>query len=420
MELAFSTVIENRDRFMRFPIIILLLQLTSILPQSVAVAGGMISSGGEFITDEHNPWFVGPSPIRYCVRSNLANFSIANDRLNLIVEQALVDWSATIQKLNPTPLEAPFLDGRTRQLTTSFEHEPCNATTELIFNFGGVDSFLADTLAVMARFTIAFSKPLERDSVLTGRTRGIVWIAGDRGPHAYSGPHFPVLDFWKDENRLYNLLLHELGHVYGFQHLNNGFLAENYPAQLAAFRSDVEPLPGSTRADSEDSDACPRVTSQALVSTKWLDQRQAVCGRASFFRNPISLSRLPNNETAKICLTYDQPLQKFRLNFYLTGALSPETSYLLERTNYSAPSRLYVDLQGKYMTTSSLERDYLPHLFVRLSSDDVGFRFDAAGKRKVALVQTDPSNGIVFNMFDVESGDLSSFVLTISDQRACE
>lgn len=65
--------------------------LFSSLSSFSSFAGGMTSSGGEFITTEKNPWFIGVADIRYCINKS-ENFSVKIDAARKIIKAAIKDW----------------------------------------------------------------------------------------------------------------------------------------------------------------------------------------------------------------------------------------------------------------------------------------------------------------------------------------
>lgn len=244
--------------------------LVAGISPGLALAGGWISSGGELLRDAHNPWFIhNTSVVRYCVQVDAASISISEAKVVETLGRALQYWQGEFTSLNF------MLDvwdkSRTytaRAGTQRFDLQSCDGKEDIRFQFGfgtltpdqkeffegrpnpTVFNRLPDVVGISVR--------THYDSVnLKGR--GFVYIGSDRGPVSVNipagsaGMNSVITDVWSKPARLFHVLVHELGHVYGLAHMGNGeyvvdtgawqrsnrqIMAENYPERAVTNRGD--------------------------------------------------------------------------------------------------------------------------------------------------------------------------------------
>jgi hypothetical protein len=180
---------------------------------SAGDGGGMTSGGGGYKTTASNPWFVGEKPVSYCV-SISREFSASPGFAELQLRRALDDWIRTIRALNPG------------KLTTQFVLEGCQGTTELRFLLGVTEPSVQEALRPSVQEVVGLAHQTSFDQE-TGRARGFVWLVPDRGPRRH--PRQAGEDIWSRGNHLFNVLLHELGHVFGVSHVPFTFMTEWQP-----------------------------------------------------------------------------------------------------------------------------------------------------------------------------------------------
>src|SRR5688572_27667822 len=72
--------------------------------------GDMTSSGGELLTVEKNPWFIGSKPVHYCIIKG-EDFSASLNSSKQVIKEAIDDWTRTLSKLNSIPTRFMFPDG---------------------------------------------------------------------------------------------------------------------------------------------------------------------------------------------------------------------------------------------------------------------------------------------------------------------
>jgi hypothetical protein len=243
---------------------IILVVYTLSLPYFVGVAnaGGISSSGtGEFASPAHNPWFIGRGAVSYCIDWT-SDFSLSKDRSSQVVEGVLADWVRSIS----TQEIAPF---KGNSFATNFVSEACSEDTDLRFMFGSSNTdierlrdagYLSNKLGFAAQSSFDFS---------TNRAKGMIWLAPDLGPEEkrYKG-EFLIPTFWSQYNVLWNVLLHEVGHVFGFSHQDfytNNPMNSNYPERVVAM--------GGAAGQNEQASSLP------IVLHSYFLLKKPTCGR---------------------------------------------------------------------------------------------------------------------------------------------
>lgn len=243
------------------------------LASGVANAGGMISSGGEYITTEDNPWFIGNQTVNYCIEMAADAFSLPTATAQEQIESTLADWKSTLAYFSPFPTGPDILDGLPHNLTFDFHRvEQCSSDTDLVFYLGKTPPIVAETLKDMAQFTIAFARQTDFDDG-TGRAHGIVWVVADQGPSAYLGPRALQEGMWSTPGRFQNIVLHELGHVFGLTHSKFNLMRADFPASMVK-KTKIKTLDPRALADilwiQLEKPLCGEVATDAFVTTDLL------------------------------------------------------------------------------------------------------------------------------------------------------
>jgi hypothetical protein len=195
---------------------------------SPVVAGTIISGGGVIVGTSENPWFVGKNSFSYCVQRD-PTFSVSEKDLVPAIEKVIDLWSETLQKFQPKNTDSPLLDGKKKGLTLVFRRSAaCSPDVDLTFLFGVINK---DVKHVLGNYGSAFVSFVNRTSYSeeTGWSKGFLWVAPDLGPNAIKETRTPV---WNNPAVLHNVLLHEMGHVFGLQHQVQGFMGEHYPEHI--------------------------------------------------------------------------------------------------------------------------------------------------------------------------------------------
>lgn len=209
-----------------------------LLPLSnFAEPGGWVSSGGEIFKFAKNPWFVKNTvEVKYCVSFSANEFSISYlDTLKLI-EEGLAYWKTELNGERPPGMGAPIILGTEffELATQNFIYSPkCGADTALEFKFGyqNLNADEIDKLKDPTKFVGVTIRKEYDESQMKGR--GIIYISGDRGVHAYSKASPETLsEAWRYPKLLQYAITHELGHVFGIPHTGSGLMSEVFLDQI--------------------------------------------------------------------------------------------------------------------------------------------------------------------------------------------
>lgn len=199
----------------------MLLLAASVVCVSTAQAGLISSGGGKIIGTANNPWFVGRNAATYCVeKSN--DYSQSEDAAVAEVEAAAKEWMRTLREL--------VLNKNKPSLTITLNrHHKCTPQTDLRILLGVMNDDVRQTIADAGDGYVGFAKRTTYDeSMMWGR--GYIWIAPDLGPHSYKKANRPS---WNQGMFTYFVLLHEIGHVFGFQHHMGNLMQESAPETIA-------------------------------------------------------------------------------------------------------------------------------------------------------------------------------------------
>lgn len=181
--------------------------------------GGSFAQGGDYHAENFNPWFLSSEknvkPITYCVRAS--KDYPGRTMLNGLVQEAIKKWQDFFGNYGLN--DYFFLINRQNQLkkwhlVTQFQEMPCESDPEIQFLFD-VNHPLLDIPregpeAYIAR---AVRGPFDHE---TFRNKGVLWFA-------------PFTNGYYDDGvkNIEHMILHELGHVFGFPHGSVAVMNEN-------------------------------------------------------------------------------------------------------------------------------------------------------------------------------------------------
>lgn len=241
----------------------------SLYPVFAGAHGGMSSSGGgEILTVARNPWFIGLDPVTVCVEVDPSSSISQNEAQNQIKE-VIDDWVKTLAVRPPNPVAGATI-------SSNFIFETCGASTDLKVLVGVFDQRLEQLWkAGSLSSLVAFAEQRSYD-YKTKRAKGVVWIAPDGGPRAEKN-QFPIYGnrtgFWSQSYTFWNVALHEIGHVFGFQHEDAWYgspMGSKVPAASVEFSALLAQM------------AIPRYSSRSILFKTWMNDTRKVCGKVAF------------------------------------------------------------------------------------------------------------------------------------------
>ncbi len=249
---------KTAENYRHFLVVLGLLMLSVSDLQSLALAGWN-SGGGELFEQNRNPWFLASTPssrpIGYCV-VRADNFALSLQDLRKIVSRIIASWQENISNAY-IPTNVIFSGGQNTNyrvnLETRFTETNCNAETDVSIQFGFLDGEQErefEHLGIDRKRYVALTIRTDYSSELRGR--GFIYVAPDRGPHAFRGERvvqnawdpIPDLGFI----RIASVLSHEFGHMFGLQHEGSGTLmAADMPEKMVSSEVNMTNFPFLTQ-----------------------------------------------------------------------------------------------------------------------------------------------------------------------------
>lgn len=218
---------------------------------SYASAGGIVDgNSGEFITYQHNPWFMtdGENPqasFTYCLGTPTedefaAQYSIKIADARELIKIAMLNWDDALTKariaLNPTLEDqkelnnkidaAHFVDKRSRRIVSTSVEVECHNNPDVTFLFGpSTNPELAKIPNVDAKIALAIRKSYDPQNTWS---KGSIWISPDNSGESGLLREVVWSDFW----RFHAVILHELGHVFGLPHGSIEIMKDSFPLEV--------------------------------------------------------------------------------------------------------------------------------------------------------------------------------------------
>lgn len=190
-------------------------------PPVILMAGGGENGGGDLQDEDYGAtWFLGEQPIRYCLEV-APNFGVSADEIGKTVDGAFETWKNYIAEKR-IHYKLPKAE---QPSVSRIYMNKCDGTEDLKFHFGTMTPEIQQIKSHYknpAGFVHRISYNNE-----TGRGKGLLWIA----PPGSVVPSKKVPD-WTLPNFLRGQLLHELGHVYGCEHVDRTIMRENIVSLL--------------------------------------------------------------------------------------------------------------------------------------------------------------------------------------------
>jgi len=212
----------------RYPIGSLLLRglLTlSLSTVSVGFAGQSTGNGGDTLRPESgSAWFLGDAPVKYCVVSK----GLPSLRPAVISDsfvRAYETWVRYVSVKRPSQT-TPYGFFFSKTLSAL---ESCNGTEDLTIYYGEQNEEVRK-YASQHTNPIAFAVRTSYD-MNSGRGKGFIWIAPAGA--LVSSERFPD---WERPGQLDGVLLHEVGHVFGCDHVEGTIMAADLIGSLRTQR----------------------------------------------------------------------------------------------------------------------------------------------------------------------------------------
>lgn len=348
----------------RFTVIITVLLFTDTI-----FAGGMTSSGGDWVTDSENPWFVGKAPITWCVQRN-ADFSRSKDSAINIIESAFADWKTAILSLSPKTTTFTLPDGQLKNLSTNFSYsEDCDKNTDLVFKLGILDSEVREDLKLRAKFVVGAAVRKTYDEK-TGRGKGYIWLVPDQGKNVFQGPAKKL--FWSDDEIIRLVVSHEIGHTLGFSHNLNQIMSSELPMMA---------ITGATKPFSN-------LWAKSFEDYLWFEKSKTLCGAVVLPKNTDALLGFKIDEPWETCIeSLGRTGDKQQVRLQIKGKYRNLNFYL--QTDYdSGVSMTGQRVEGKYFKDSvGTLLDYKSHNFISFRDQKfIGHGVDDKGEKILVIL----------------------------------
>jgi hypothetical protein len=186
---------------------------------ALAAGPGWIGGGGLLHKDSGNPWWVkNTKEVAVCVQIDEANFGLTHERATEITRTALAWWKRVLKPA----VNAPFEESGVGQQNFTVSSK-CTAATDLHIQFGVLSK------AQRTIWNVRIGEPPQEYVGIAIRTdydsaslkgKGFIYLSPQEGPLKLRTTSAQSNKPWSIANgRLaYLFLLHELGHVFGFDH----------------------------------------------------------------------------------------------------------------------------------------------------------------------------------------------------------
>jgi hypothetical protein len=213
---------------------------------------GWNSGGGELFSDAQNPWFVeNTREVKYCIEIDETNFGADFNQVRRNVAAAFGYWRDHFAR-RPTNAINGLLNIRIG--TQTFLESVCTEDIDIKFQAGTLTSDQSDFLR-NPRQVIASAVRTEYDTVNL-RGRGFIYVSPEYGPLALAGigssSGYKILPRRWSHARgkvLEQVLIHELGHVFGFRHADHSHIMASWAPEgwvsdfSASFVTEDSPWP---------------------------------------------------------------------------------------------------------------------------------------------------------------------------------
>ncbi|MEI6398596.1 MAG: matrixin family metalloprotease [Pseudomonadota bacterium] len=209
--------------------------------------GGMTGGGGGLVLDRNNPWFMqNTKDVKYCVEVSTDQFSATGDLVQKSIDGAIRYWNEEYASA-----VIPVFDTRiepVRIATQDFRKVGCGESPDIVFQFGVMHPGQEKDIPHSEEFAGATIRTKYDPVNMKGA--GYIYISPDRGPWRFKGAPKDIQDFWSygEGGLLFNVLVHEMGHVFGLQHTHRSVMSERYIEHIMTEATDYyakfnDPMP---------------------------------------------------------------------------------------------------------------------------------------------------------------------------------
>ncbi len=216
--------------------------IITLFMSPIAVAGGWSSGGGGLLKDTVNPWFLNNTPsVSYCIVIDQKNFGASQDVAKLQLTSALQFWK---EQFSNAVLQNLPKFGPLKIASQIFTETTCGSDPDIVFQFGVLSDKQKKFLKEPTEYAAISVRTNYDERNL--RSKGFVYVSPSAGPLAYNLEGV-VKDAWNMDggHLLYLTLLHELGHVFGLQHMGSygDLMSEGFVEAILASATNIKISP---------------------------------------------------------------------------------------------------------------------------------------------------------------------------------
>jgi hypothetical protein len=247
-----------------------------------------------------NPWWVkNTTDIHYCIQMDPTGISATRDVIENITDRAMAYWKQEFSR------ELQIF-GASSELNTIFAMSgvgrqqqikmTCDGTEDLRIQFG-YGTLTPEQRAYLPdpRRYVGVAVRTQYDSNAM-RGKGFILIASDIGPDALAREDL-IVKPWRFPAVLFQILLHEIGHVYGVPHIGPSYSFMNQEFPEAILDKKLEPYLPLLTLDDVTSFFLPS-ESETMCAETWTDAKSV----RKFFNLPDTTNCL------RFDLDHDKPL----------------------------------------------------------------------------------------------------------------
>lgn len=197
---------------------------------STLLVAAWISSGGNIINDSGNPWWLrNTEEVRWCLELDAETVSVGPAQVTALFDRALAYWRHEFTILGESGDTVPSLG------TQRFAQVACSeprVDLRLVLGAGALRPEERDYFGERLGDVVGIAVRTSYDTVML-RGRGFIYVMGD--PYELKDINTPNGTFrpWTREQRLFRVLVHELGHVFGLPHVEHTVMDADGPAYWA-------------------------------------------------------------------------------------------------------------------------------------------------------------------------------------------